>query len=97
MITCALCKHSYHSRCVGIQSALLPRGNWYCKKCFPEGEHIFYPPCHPLSPIEKARVVQILRGQATRLSEELQIKYVEEFVSKFDTGSASRLFVHTDQ
>ncbi|XP_040993587.1 DDT domain-containing protein PTM-like [Juglans microcarpa x Juglans regia] len=33
LICCDGCPAAYHSRCVGIQSDILPEGDWYCPEC----------------------------------------------------------------
>ncbi|GKV16575.1 hypothetical protein SLEP1_g27197 [Rubroshorea leprosula] len=33
LICCDGCPAAYHSKCVGVASALLPEGDWYCPEC----------------------------------------------------------------
>ena len=96
--TCSACWHTVHLSCAEIHPAFLPDdGFWFCEQCFPRARHFYYPPRterHP-DPIETARVVQILTGQAERLDPEAQLRFVETFLKRLPASQdGTRYFIH---
>jgi hypothetical protein len=94
VVHCKYCTSVFHCQCLNINAELVPGGDWFCNSCFPLGEHIFYPPIkgNQLSPIEKARVMQICSGEADRLNEKQKIKLVEECAKKVSLPNGDKLF-----
>eukprot|EP00475_Leptophrys_vorax_P014767 TRINITY_DN2103_c0_g2_i1.p1 TRINITY_DN2103_c0_g2~~TRINITY_DN2103_c0_g2_i1.p1 ORF type:complete len:325 (-),score=50.69 TRINITY_DN2103_c0_g2_i1:89-1063(-) len=98
-VKCENCSIAYHTQCLHINPDALPDGPWYCRGCFPQADYIFYPPIKPAPPtaIERARIMQIVNGEAVRLSEEAKLAFVEDYVKRFNPGNGVRLFIAPKQ
>ncbi|CEO96791.1 unnamed protein product (mitochondrion) [Plasmodiophora brassicae] len=95
-LTCDGCSRMAHISCITRLPDLLPQPPWYCKQCFPEASHIYYPgSLKPLSATEVGRVTQIVQGAALRLPLNVQIQYVEGFMKRVQLSGHSRVFIHT--
>ena len=96
ILRCEGCSRCYHATCLSIETGFLPEGLWFCKACFPEAAHIYYPSQKQpqISVLEKARVLQIISGDATNLPAAAQLAFVEHYIQQVPTPSGIKLFVH---
>lgn len=95
LVQCEHCSITYHVSCLQILADNAPDGPWFCKSCFPQGEYLYYPPLKAISltAIDRARVVQIVLGEASRLSEDAKLAYVEDYVRRTNLGNGMKFFL----
>lgn len=92
---CEGCTKGFHPACLQVDLMKVPEGAWFCAECFPEGQYVYYPlrSLSLPSPIERARVIQILTESATALSEEQKVKVVEDYIQRIGLNTTNRFLV----